>query len=307
MEANMVTRQKRTLRVLAAATTVAALLCCWCSDYGAGDALWEKKMEHTVITFDANGGNVSPTTGNPGADGKLTFLPTPDRDGYKSIGWFTAATGGTRVTLDKVYAGNTTIYAHWAEEFTDERDKQVYTMVKIGNQTWMAENLNYVTADKNGSWCYGNDAENCVKYGRLYNWKTAMGGADDSTTSNVRGVCPEGWHLPTRAEWGDLAKSAGGTGDYGTGGTAGTKLKSISGWYYNNGTDDYGFSALPGGRRDFDGNVYSADYNGFWWTASEGWSGCAYARGGHYNYDYVGEYDNDERNAFSVRCVKDND
>jgi uncharacterized protein (TIGR02145 family) len=97
----------------------------------------------------------------------------------------------------------------------------------------MAENLNIKT---DGSWCYDNDESNCDKYGRLYNWNAA------------KTACPAGWHLPSREEWGNLAKAAGGTGEYGTGGKAGKKLKAKSGWdNKGNGTDDYGFSVLLGG------------------------------------------------------------
>jgi uncharacterized protein (TIGR02145 family) len=168
--------------------------------------------------------------------------------------------------------------------------------VVIGGQTWLAENLNYQTGN---SWCYNDSSSYCNKYGRLYDWETA------------KRACPSGWHLPTRDEWGALAKAAGGTGDYGASGTAGTKLKSRNGWNSNgNGTDDYGFSALPGGHRissDGFGEVYfdgSADY-GTWWTATD-FLDFVYYRGMDYNLDYVID-DDTYKNifGFSVRCIKD--
>ena len=130
---------------------------------------------------------------------------------------------------------------------TDSRDGQKYKTVKIGSQVWMAQNLNYEMAD---SYCYGNNAGSCTKYGRLYTWAAAMDSAGIwSTTGNgcgygkicsptypVRGVCPSGWHLPTQTEWNTLLTVVGGSS------VAGEKLKSTSGWYNNgNGTDGFGF------------------------------------------------------------------
>jgi uncharacterized protein (TIGR02145 family) len=172
------------------------------------------------------------------------------------------------------------------ETFTDARDGQKYRKVKIGNQTWMAENLNHKTGN---SWCYEDNNANCKKYGRLYDWNTA------------KTACPTGWHLPSREEWKDIVSTAG------DGNVAGKKLKATSGWNVNgNGTDDYGFSALPGGGCGSDGNFDDAGYYGGWWTATEVGAGYAYGRYMNCGHDYVGEYDDDESNGFSVRCVKDN-
>ena len=118
---------------------------------------------------------------------------------------------------------------------TDSRDGQTYKTVTIGTQTWMAQNLNYETAN---SYCNNNDASNCTKYGRLYTWAAAMDSAGTwsangkgcgynktcSPTYPVRGVCPDGWHLPTQAEWNTLFTAVGGSS------TAGKMLKSTSGW-----------------------------------------------------------------------------
>jgi uncharacterized protein (TIGR02145 family) len=144
----------------------------------------------------------------------------------------------------------------------------------------MAENLNF---DADGSRCYGDDTGgdsegNCAKYGRLYKWATAMDGAasSDANPSGVQGICPSGWHLPSSAEWVALAISAGGTGTNGNSGPAGTKLKAKSGWNahatYGNGTDDFGFSALPGGEGYSNGNFSNFSYagnSGNWWGTSE--------------------------------------
>ncbi|GBU22608.1 hypothetical protein R80B4_02518 [Fibrobacteres bacterium R8-0-B4] len=176
--------------------------------------------------------------------------------------------------------------------FVDGRDGTTYKKVKIGGQTWMAENLNYNTAE---SWCYDNSPDSCAKYGRLYTWSAA------------NTACPTGWHLPSRAEWGDLAKAASGTGDYGASGTAGKKLKSTSGWVYSDGTDDFGFSALPGGvRSGYEDSFHWAE-SGYWWTATELDGDLAYDRFilNSYHDVRVGEDSSVKRNGYSVRCVAD--
>lgn len=161
-----------------------------------------------------------------------------------------------------------------------------YKTVKIGGQTWMAENLNH-TPSSGVSWCYRNSADSCNKYGRMYDWNTA------------KAVCPAGWHLPTRQEWGVLASAAGG-------GTASAKLKSRSGWYNSgNGTDVFGFSALPGGLRSVDGYFYDAGYSGHWWSVTEAGGGYAYIHGMYFNFNFVNEDYGSKDYGFSVRCVKE--
>jgi uncharacterized protein (TIGR02145 family) len=178
------------------------------------------------------------------------------------------------------------VYAQGAGgTFTDGRDGKTYKTVVIGGKTWMAENLNYKT---DSYWCYDNDNSNCDKYGRLYDWKTAIK------------VCPSGWHLPSNQEWDGLVGAAGGKT------TAGKKLKSTSGWNDNgNGTDAYGFTALPGGYRSTDGDFSSAGNLGYWWTATEYDASYAYYRYMHYDYDVVYEGTDVKEYGLSVRCVGD--
>jgi uncharacterized protein (TIGR02145 family)/uncharacterized repeat protein (TIGR02543 family) len=256
-----------------------------------------------TITFDANGGSVSPTSGATGTDGKLASLPTPTRTGYAFNGWFTETTGGTQVTTSTVFSVNATIYAQWGgATFTDSRDNKSYKRVQIGSQVWMAENLNYDVPNNTSDVCYDNDDANCAQYGRLYNWSTAMNGASSSrlSPSGVQGVCPAGWHLPSNAEWTALEDAVGGVS------TTGTKLKSTSGWFNNgNGTDQYGWSALPAGHGSSDGSFYAAGYNGNWWSATENNAGRAYNRYMNYDYEGVGWGDDGKTNLFSVRCVQD--
>ena len=173
--------------------------------------------------------------------------------------------------------------------FTDKRDGKTYKMVEIGGQVWMAENLNFAAE---GSKCYENKAENCDKYGRLYNWETALT------------ACPVGTHLPSDAEWTTLTDNVGGRN------IAGTKLKSTRNWYNNgNGTDDYGWSALPGGR------YYGDDFKdvvveGYWWSATENdilvdGANVAWIRTMYYSTENVGWVSTYTTSLLSVRCVKD--
>jgi len=188
-----------------------------------------------------------------------------------------------------------------AGTFTDIRGG-TYNWVTIGTQTWMAENLNY---DASGSKCYNNDPANCAKYGRLYDWATAMDNSASSSAnpSGVQGVCPSGWHLPSDAEWDTLMTAVGGTS------TAGTKLKAADGWNLYSGvpvgTDDYGFSALPGGSGLSSGDFESVGKYGFWWSSTELNASIAYYWDMYYNGASVNRDDYGKTLFFSVRCVKD--
>jgi len=171
-----------------------------------------------------------------------------------------------------------------ATSLTDSRDGQKYKIAKIGEQVWMAENLNY---NASGSTCF-YDESYCPKYGRLYNWKTA------------RTVCPSGWHLPSDAEWQTLSSFAGGYE------ITGRKLKAKSGWYENiNGTDDFGFSALPGGYVNSAGNAINSNIYGYWWSSSEHNVNNAYYWNIFYHSDGIGRDSYDKSDyLFSVRCIK---
>jgi len=184
------------------------------------------------------------------------------------------------------YCGNGTVKNY--DSVTDARDGKKYKTVEIGNQTWMAENLNYVAES---SKCYNDNTAYCDKYGRLYNFGTAMV------------VCPSGWHLPSNTEWDALITAAGGNS------TAGTKLKAISGWIVenssSNGTNDYGFSALPGGGFLFfyGGSYESVGSHGYWW----GTAGGNFVRLLIYNFLEVvqkNEYTDPILDYFSVRCLQ---
>lgn len=174
----------------------------------------------------------------------------------------------------------------FAGTLKDSRDGKVYKTVKIADQEWMAQNLNYKTGN---SWCYDNDNAKCQKYGRLYDWKTAME------------ACPAGWHLPSESEFEQLQSVVGGES------IAGKKLKSKNGWDGGgNGTDALGFAALPAGYRYDNGGFYSEGLNAYFWSSTE--NDSDYARRlilhSDYEYSYLGNYD--KSSGFSVRCLKTN-
>ncbi len=212
-------------------------------------------------------------------------------------------------------------------EFTDARDGQVYKTVTIGTQTWMAENLNYdpgnVSSMGSDAWsgCYDNESSNCTKYGRLYTWEVAM---DDAScaygkacnaslnpSTPVRGVCPSGWHLPSHREFEELINYVDPSFGYNhtdvaSSSTAGEYLKSRSGWYSNgNGTDAYGFSALPGGDRYNGGYFRNAGGIAYFWSSGEYDSSYAFSLDLYYYYGGAFLYYNFKNNARSVRCLKD--
>jgi len=186
----------------------------------------------------------------------------------------------------------------------DKRDGRKYRTVEIGNLRWMADNL---SIDAGKSWCYCDDTGNAKKYGRLYDWNTAMR------------ACPAGWRLPDTADWNSLLRAAGGqrikdSYRYDWSKEAGIKLKSRTGWedredghgkiHSSNGTDELGFAALPGGKRSSDIEFYLIGSAGYWWSATEGDSSKVYSRDIQDYREVVNEGGIDKSDALSVRCVE---
>ena len=142
-----------------------------------------------------------------------------------------------------------------SESFTDSRDGQSYGVVKIGEQTWMAANLNFETAD---SFCPEGDSRNCKRLGRLYSWAEASF------------VCPEGWRLPTKADFEKLIAEMLKGGVASSKGDAGAALKAKDGWFKKgNGSDVLGFKALPAGFRGADGKFDGIGGYAYFWSATE--------------------------------------
>lgn len=188
-------------------------------------------------------------------------------------------------------------------------DGNIYHTVTIGTQTWMVENLK-TTKYRNGdpipnvtdgetwgnlttdAYCHNNnDGNNVDTYGRLYN-KFAV--------NDIRKIAPTGWHVATDEEWTTLINFVGGES------VAGTKLKSKIGWFDNgNGTDDYGFTALPGGYRSYNGAFFNIGADGHYWSSTEGGSGNAWSRSMIYYGTNINRDLFSKRGGFSVRCIKD--
>jgi len=189
--------------------------------------------------------------------------------------------------------------------FTDPRDNQRYRTVKIGNHTWMAENLNFKTGR---SVCYDNADSNCTKYGRLYVW-------EDAQTA-----CPAGWRVPSDDDWDTLARASGGRQhgwSYPAWHIAGQKLKSTTGWEdlknrdgksaSGNGTDDFGFSALPGGYciSDYTLKCYGNGFYAEWLASGNDGAWQTLNRDIHYDSDAIGRnpYFGPDH-LFSLRCLQ---
>jgi len=218
--------------------------------------------------------------------------------------------------------------------FIDSRDNTEYSWVQIGSQTWMAENLKYLpsvvgpgTGSNSEAYCYvyGYDGtsisaakatENYATYGVLYNWTAAMNGAEssDANPSGVQGICPDGWHLPSDAEWKQLEMYLGmsetdvnSTGWRGT--VEGGKLKEAGTTHWadpNAGANnESGFTALPGGYRYSNGYFNDFRYYGSWWSSTEydttnAWPRYLYYSGSSVDRDY-----DLKSMGFSVRCLRD--
>ena len=185
--------------------------------------------------------------------------------------------------------------------------------VTIGDQVWMTKNLDVSTfrngdpipeaktdeewekagENKQPAWCYyNNDPANSTKYGKLYNW---------FAVKDPRGLAPDGWHVPSEAEWTKLGDYLGGTS------LAGGKMKSTTGWDEPNtdASNSSGFEALPGGDRRNNGTFNYIGFNGYWWSSTESSTTNAWSRYLNYLYGVVFRFTFNKTYGFSVRCLKD--
>ena len=243
-------------------------------------------------------------------DGLMVFNTTDEHlyiyREYHGSKWHRVALDPT--TLDPWICG---------DDLIDPRDNKSYATVEIGNQCWMAENINigvpvyYGNQEDNGlieKWCYELQAANCSLYGGLYTWDEAM---QYTNNPGSQGICPPngGWHIPTDEEWKQLEGAA--DSQYGypdpewnmtgwRGFDAGKNLKSSTAW---NGLDLFGFSALPAGYRTQYGSNGMGDLTD-WWTSDENDTNTALDRYLYSDQDEVYRLARDKQFGFSVRCVK---
>ncbi len=212
--------------------------------------------------------------------------------------------------------------------FTDVRNCQSYITVQIGDQCWMAENLNIGTLINGSSnqtdnsiiekYCYDNDESNCNVYGGLFQWNEMM---QYSTTPGIQGICMAGWHLPTDAEWIVLTTYVSSQIEYICDSNTDWIAKALAATAYwstsdgvcaignniaaNNAT---GFTGLPGASRDSDGTfITTIGNNGYFWSSTERETGQQpWSRGMNYSGRSLSRYNLIGKNfGFSVRCVKD--
>jgi uncharacterized protein (TIGR02145 family) len=236
--------------------------------------------------------------------------------------------GNNITVVNETPSESKTIKAEFVE--CKDGDGNYYKIVKIGTQIWMAENIKATKytdgteiplitkttewdtlrpndTDKAYCW-YNNDKATAITkgYGALYTYAAVTNG--DNSGNNVQGVCPDGWHIPSDAEWSALKNYISNDGHNGTEGNA---LKSIIGWYYDgrpgNGNDSYGFSARAGGSRSFSGGLfYDSGRYGYWWTSTEDNAIAAWTRGLYYSVPTIPRICCGYRKnlGLSVRCVK---
>ena len=201
-------------------------------------------------------------------------------------------------------------------ELVDVRDHQTYKTVKINNRVWMAENLNYDVPGYE-TYCINESADSCALYGRLYTWAAAVdsvalandpenpkicGYKETCGIDGVKGICPEGWHLPTYAEWYLLYEYVGGKS------VAAKMLRARKGWKKNNGNEDtFGFSGVPAGL--WNPNAGEVIYMGAelaLWSSTDSDANLAFTIEIRFDDDVGYYFDNVKRLGLAVRCVQDN-
>jgi uncharacterized protein (TIGR02145 family)/uncharacterized repeat protein (TIGR02543 family) len=269
-------------------------------------------------------------------EGEEISVSAIENSGWEFVSW-TDANGVVSEVANFTYtmpAEDVTLTANFIEEQTsftcddpliDTRDGQTYETVLIGDQCWMAENLNIGTRingssnqTNNGTiekYCYNNSEAKCDIYGGLYQWNEMMG---YTTTPGVQGICPEGWHLPTDAEWTALTTYIISQPEYLCNSNTSYIAKALAAttnWNSSSSTcavgnnpsanNSTGFTALPGGGRNTSGSFDGVGSGGYWWSSSERGASDAWSRYSVYHSAQVGRSTINKSYGFSVRCLKD--
>lgn len=238
-------------------------------------------------------------------------------------------------SIEKWVCGKKWVYGKivWGEDLIDSRDNKKYKTVIIDTMTWMAENLNYNYYESGNakSFCYKNSADSCEKYGRLYTWSAAMDSAAvfsesgkgcsantsvciPSVNGHVRGVCPEGWHLPSNKEWNflkSIAKESYGVANASQSEYVSVLKASVKDWEtsYSYATDAFGFAVLPAYYGSVSGYNSGCGFTkgraAFWSYISHKDGGRDYTEAlGFDDYEFFGTYYGGTC-EMSVRCMKD--
>jgi uncharacterized protein (TIGR02145 family) len=301
------------------------------AEYAAGENLLIKvKLDALSKYGDWKKSGFEASWSLPPLNGELSQLfTTTNNEGVASVNWILPNVGNAAVTLsaevkdkegDHISGSPLTFQVKIKNEpeygvFTDPRDGNVYKTVKIGSQTWFLENLRYegiipeVISQQewgaiwnNGNptgqpaWSYyNNDSNNDKVYGKLYNWYAVDTG----------GLCPSGWHIPTKSDYEVLQNFLGGVM------VAGGKMKSVSGWDAPNvnATNESGFTGLPGGYRSIGSNGFSyLGVLGYWWSSTSypGYEDQdAWTLSLHSSYSYASLSRNSKPLGSACRCLKD--
>jgi len=276
---------------------------------GTTDPQEKLDVEGTVMSSD--GYNIN---GSDGLDSLVVFVSEVDFD------------DDTLTTAGHGFNGGILTFV-CGDTIMDSRDGKKYGTVLIGNQCWMSENMNIGTIISSGSggnlqknndtiekYCINNDQGQCDIYGGMYEVNEAM---QYVYIEGTQGICPNGWHIPSDDEWKILEGTVDSFYPVGDpvwdgisyrGFDAGDNLKTISGWTSNNGTDLFGFSALPAGRRDQEtGNFYLVTSSSIFWVSRIGISSPMYRSLGASNPGVARQtviptlgYD-----GRSIRCIRD--
>jgi uncharacterized protein (TIGR02145 family) len=278
---------------------------------------WGEKDFFLKVEVDIN------ITGNYTPTGTQQFVSVPYALNAKSLTLNSPTGLKYKVTVDD--QGNlitTLVENQWecGDPLHDSRDGKNYATVLIGEKCWMAENLNIGTRingqvqmsdnDTIEKYCINDEPDSCIVYGGLYQWGELL---DYDTQGNKWGICPDGWHIPDEAEWCELFllldETVNCTSLGYTGIDAGGKMKEtgLAHWIHPNegATNSSGFTALPGGKREYDGGFSDEKQNGYFWSSSPFQSNSSWY--------YMLSYSRADRSrsyinrtwGFSARCMKD--